>query len=313
LTLLASGRSFDESFGVRHHVSTADAAPTVHALEAALPGRTPMTSIRRGYVDNVYGQMHYRLAGGPSASANPPLLCLHQTPKSGWDFEPLMPNLGADRVVAAPDTPGYGGSDAPPAPVLIGDYADAMIRFMDDMTAAGVVPAGPFDVIGYHTGSATATDMANRWPERVRRVILLGLAAYDAETRAQKLATIGRFAGPAPDASNVIAFWNLLESMHDPRVDLAWKHASLIECLRPGDKLPWGFISIYKYDFLANLRALRQKTLVLALEDDLWVVTRAVAPIIPDAVCVELRGAAHGLFKVEPDRICGIIRDFLAA
>ena len=269
-------------------------------------------TIRRGYIDNVYGQMHYRIAGPKSSTANPPLLCLHQTPKSGWDYEPLMPDLGRDRVVVAPDTPGYGDSDAPPGPVLIGDYADAMIRFMDDMNAAGTIPAGEFDVIGYHTGSLTATDLANRWPDRVRRVILVGLAAYEADVRQQKLENIGRFPGLKPDASNVIDFFKIMESMNDTRVDLGWRHASLIECLRPGDRAPWGFISVYKYDFLGNLRALRQKTLVLAPEDDLWMVTRKVAPIIPNGTCVELVGAAHGVFKVEPERVSGIIRDFLA-
>jgi pimeloyl-ACP methyl ester carboxylesterase len=273
-------------------------------------------TVRRGYIDNIHGQMHYRMTepmgGAPSAGPNPPLLCLHQTPKSGWDYEPLMPDLGRDRVVLAPDTPGYGGSDGPPAPVLIGDYADAMIRFMDDMAATGAVPPGMFDVIGYHTGAATATDLANRWPDRVRRVILVGLAAYDAETRAQRLATIDRFPVPLPDASNVTAFWKLTETMNDARIDLGWKHASMIECLRPGDRLPWGFISIYKYDFLGNLAALRQDTLVLAPEDDLWVNTRKVAPIIPNGRCVELPGAAHGFFKVEAERVSGIIRGFLA-
>jgi pimeloyl-ACP methyl ester carboxylesterase len=269
--------------------------------------------IRRGYIDNIYGQMHYRVAASPGSADNPPLLCLHQTPKSGWDYEPLMPDLGRDRVVLAPDTPGYGSSDAPPEPVLIGDYADAMIRFMDDMTVTGTIAPGPFDVIGYHTGSLVATDLANRYPDRVNRLILVGLAAYEADVRARKLETIGRFPALGPDASNAVALWNLMETMNDPRIDLGWKHASMVECLRPGEKLPWGFISVYKYDFLGNLSALRQQTLVLAPQDDLWVVTRQVAPIIPNGRCVELPGAAHGFFKVEPERVCGIIREFLAA
>jgi pimeloyl-ACP methyl ester carboxylesterase len=263
-------------------------------------------SIRRAYIDNLYGQLHYRYAGTNSDS--PPLLCLHQTPKSGFDYDPILPDLGRDRVVLAPDTPGYGASDGPEAPILIADYAAAMIRFMDDLA-----PGRPFDVIGYHTGSLIATEMANRRPDRVRRIILVGLAAYDAETRKQKLDSIGRFPAPQPDISNITNLWNLLESMTDARVDLGWKQANLIECLRAGERLPWGFISVYKYDFLGNLAALRQPVLVMAPEDDLHAVTLAVAPTIPHGQIVEFKGAAHGFFKVEAARVCAVIRDFLGS
>ncbi len=261
-------------------------------------------NIRRAYIDNIYGQLHYRHAG--AGSDNPPLLCLHQTPKSGFDYDTIMPDLGRDRLVFAPDTPGYGASDGPDAPILIEDYAAAMIRFMDD------VAPRPFDIIGYHTGSLIATEMANRWPNRVRRIILVGLAAYNADTRKQKLDTIGRFPAQQPDISNIVNLWKLLETMTDTRVDLAWKQANLIECLRAGERLPWGFTSVYKYDFLGNLAALQQPALVMAPEDDLHAVTMAVAPIIPNGKCVEFKGAAHGFFKVEAPRVCTVIRDFLA-
>ena len=122
--------------------------------------------------------------GRRPAPTRPTLLCLHQTPKSGWDYEPLMPVMAADRVIVAPDTPGYGGSDAPPAPVAIEDYAEVMAALMQDLQAKGAAPPGPFDVMGYHTGSLTATQLGLARPERVRRLVLLGLAAFDAEERA---------------------------------------------------------------------------------------------------------------------------------
>ena len=78
--------------------------------------------VRRGYLDFDDGQLHYREAR-PAAGAPPrtPIVCLHQTPTSSLEFEPLMREFATDRVVVALDTPGYGGSDGPGEPRGIDD------------------------------------------------------------------------------------------------------------------------------------------------------------------------------------------------
>ena len=50
-----------------------------------------------------------------------------------------------------------------------------------------IIAPGPFDVMGYHTGSITATEMARRDPQRVRRCVVFGLAAYPEDVRAERL------------------------------------------------------------------------------------------------------------------------------
>ena len=73
--------------------------------------------LRRHYIDYDGGQLHYRRAEPPPGVARRvPVVCLHQTPTSSLEFEPLMRELASDRVVVALDTPGYGGSGGPPAP-----------------------------------------------------------------------------------------------------------------------------------------------------------------------------------------------------
>ncbi len=57
-------------------------------MPAASPARQEVR-VRRLFVDGRYGQ-------------------LHQPPLSGRMFSELPPQLGRDRVVNAPDTPGYG-------------------------------------------------------------------------------------------------------------------------------------------------------------------------------------------------------------
>jgi pimeloyl-ACP methyl ester carboxylesterase len=269
-------------------------------------------AIRRAYVDNLYGQLHYRVARPEVGGDRPALLCLHQTPRSGWEWEPIIPGLARERVVLAPDTPGYGNSDAPPQPVGIPQFGEAMIRFMDDMQASGQAPAGPFDIIGYHTGCVTATHMARTWPDRVRRIVLIGLAAYDAEARAARLANIGRFPIPETnDLSHVQRLWDLTETMIDPRASPQWRHRALAESLTTGVRLPWGFRAVYDFDFHAAMAQVAQPVMVINLGDDLQAVTEANYERYADVRKVDIPEAAHGAMTLEPERFVQLVGDFL--
>lgn len=265
--------------------------------------------IRRSYVDGRWGQVHLRIAG--SARDRRPLLLLHPTPKSGWIWEPLMPVLSRTRIVVAPDTPGYGASDAPPAPSTIEELAQAMLDLLDALVAAGTLPPGPVDVMGYHTGSVTAAVMSRLAPERVGRLVLVSLAAYPAEVRAEKRARLADWPGPRADGSHLTAMWALVGSLSDPRADTAWRHASLTENLRSGAHAPWGYHAVFGHDVPATLDALTHPVLILNPEDDLWLPTRIHAPRVRHADYVELPGVGHGLFDLERDRIAALVETFL--
>src|SRR5690606_6448284 len=74
-------------------------------------------SYKRGYVDGRFGQMHYHIAQPASGKSKlTPIVFFHQNPKSAYEYELLLKEMGKDRVAIAIDTPGYGESDRPPAP-----------------------------------------------------------------------------------------------------------------------------------------------------------------------------------------------------
>ena len=274
-----------------------------------------MTAHRCGYADGRWGQVHYRLASarGQGEGGNaPPLLMLHATPKSGWIYEGMMARLGQNRSVLAPDTPGYGASAPPPEPAAIEDYAGEMLALVDTLVARGDLPAGPVDVLGYHTGSVIAAAMALRDPARVRRLILVSLAAYDSDERAAKRAGLVNWRGPAADGSHLNAMWDLLGTLCDARVSTEWKHQSLTENLRCGSRAPWGYDAVYRYDLQAALGKLTQPSLILNPQDDLWDLTRRSAPLAPLADYIELPDLGHGLFDLETEKIAGLIERFLA-
>lgn len=273
-------------------------------------GNAPVVS--RAYASSRFGQLHYRIARPLRPSTAPPLLCLHQTPGNGSDWQPIIAELARTRIVVAPDTPGYGMSDPPPEPASIPDFAAIMARFMDDMAGQGLLPPGPFDVMGMHTGSITATEMARSLPQRVRRAVLFGLAAYPENLRAEKLAKLrDNFPLPANDLTHVEKLWAIISKLSDPRMSAEQRHIGMAECLRLGSRMPWGYIAVYRYDFLGAMPQVTQPVLVVNPQDDLWNVTRETSARIPGSRRLDLPGVAHGVLALERDRLVGEINAFL--
>lgn len=268
-------------------------------------------TIRRHYADGRWGQIHLRIAADDRVDS-PPLLMLHPTPKSGWIWEPLMPALAAGRSVIAADTPGYGASDPPPAPASIRDLAAEMLDLMASLAQASVIRPGPFDIVGYHTGSVIAVAMANAAPDRVRRIVPVSLPLYDAAERSARMARIAAGPSLSDDGDHLSAMWRHMQTLFDPRIDTRWKQESLTENLRSGARAYWGYAAVYGYDLAAALPQLTQPVLLIAPEDDLWEPTQRAAPLIPDVTIMPLPGAGHGLFVLEREAIAAMIDAFLA-
>jgi len=138
---------------------------------------------------------------------------------------------------------------------------------MDDLAVDGVVPTVPFDVMGFHTGSVIATELAKSFPPRCGGW-LFGLAAYSAEVRAGKLARLpDTFPVPANSLHHVEKLWAIISKLSDPRVTAEERHIGMAECFRLGSRMPWGYISVYRYDFLAALAEVEAETSVFNPED----------------------------------------------
>ena len=284
------------------------AAPVVDALAAELQA----PAVKRGYVDGPYGQIHYRLAR-PARSARPPLLCLHASPLSSIVFDRWIREIGKDRIAVAPDTPGYGGSDTPPQPVEIADFAAAMIRFLDEMKL-GVV-----DVMGYHTGSLTSIELARRFPKRIRRVVLISAPNWSDEERA---ASRARVSGVAPTYEQMLESTlngyrregkGLFRDMPDEQYfDLQ------VERMRHYRTSNWGFRAAYNYDTLGAMQEVKQPLLVLNPEDDVYDKTRRVQALIDAGRLQNVRihdfpGWTHGHLDVHTVEMADVVRAFLDA
>ena len=133
---------------------------------------TMPAEMKRGFVDTPDGQIHYWIGG-----SGDPLLLLHQTPRSAWEFVRMLPILIQHRRVVAIDTIGYGDSDKPPREYSIEDYAKSTVAVLDGL---GIEKTS---IAGFHTGAYIGTEVAAAYPNRVDKLILGGAFNMDAEER----------------------------------------------------------------------------------------------------------------------------------
>jgi pimeloyl-ACP methyl ester carboxylesterase len=272
-----------------------------------------MPRIEKAYAPSRFGQLHYRIVRPEGRVTEPPLLVLHQTPSNSYEWEPILPLLAQGRVVVAPDTPGYGMSDAPPEPASIPDFAHVMAALLDHLTGQGEIAGGAFDVMGAHTGSIIATELAVTLPQRLRRLVLFGLAAYPAEEREKRLSDLlEKFPKPGADLAHIEQLWAIFGELGDARMTMESRHKAMAECLRLGSRMPWGYIGVYRYDFIAALQKVAQPALVINPQDDLWDVTNATAHLLPAGQLWPLPGKAHGFLAFDAPMVAEEILRFLA-
>lgn len=134
----------------------------------------PLPTIKRGYADTSWGQVHYRIATPKIAAAQwkTPLVFFHQSPLSSLEYGPLIAEMGRDRLIVALDTPGQGGSDAPPRASSIEEYSVVLVEALKKL---GFGPNKPFDLLGNHTGTSLAMEAALLEPKMVRQIVMTGM------------------------------------------------------------------------------------------------------------------------------------------
>ena len=100
----------------------------------------------------------------PISSDMPAVLAIHGSASSGAQRQPLIDEQDGQRIVLAPDLPGYG----PAAEADIQAMPDRFSWLSDVMKSVG----GPFDLIGHSFGGAVALMLANRNPHLINSVSL---------------------------------------------------------------------------------------------------------------------------------------------
>ena len=207
--------------------------------------------ITRHYLTIKGRRVHYRRAGN-----GPPLLMVHQSPRSSAEYEPLMREWSPHFTCIAPDTPGFGQSDplASPAPD-IDDYADAIVEFAD---AVGIKSIAGY---GFHSGGIILVTALKRHMAKFSTLAIGGYAIWNDEERKSIGAPYIPPCIPLPYGEHLTWLWNrILEQSwyfpwFDPKDatrmpgahdDPARIHAIILEMLDSGDAYRLGYGAVLR-------------------------------------------------------------------
>ncbi len=246
-------------------------------------------TIRRGFVDLPWGQIHYRACG---AGVGRPLVMLHANPGSSATLTDPMRRLGASRPVIAPDTPGLGDSaPLPAAQPDIADYAAAVIEALDRLGL------GSFDLYGTHTGANIAIEIALARPRQAQRLILDAIALYTPELRQDLLEHYARPMPPRPDGAHLTEVWHFVrdqwlfwpwfrrDAAHRRAVDMADPrvlHEMVVDVLKASTTYHLAYRASFLYAKETRLPQLRLPTLMACPESDIFFEDfRRVAALVP--------------------------------
>ena len=97
----------------------------------------------------------------------PALLLVHGLGSSSLDWEYQYPHFESNYRIIAPDLRGFGRSDKPDGPYLVGRQAADVIALLDHLGIEEVA------LLGFSMGGAVAFELAATHPERVRQLIIV--------------------------------------------------------------------------------------------------------------------------------------------
>ncbi|WP_166649321.1 alpha/beta fold hydrolase [Naumannella halotolerans] len=218
-----------------------------------------------------------------------PLLLIHGLGMSSAAFAELAPRLTEDFHILAIDLPGCGHSQTPPRAYGVPEMVDGIIAWLDQIGVDRV------NLLGHSLGGQIVVRLAARYPERVRKAVVVSCPPDPAAPRAWQAAL--RLASDAlMEPTQVIrqATFDYLRST--PRLMWqTWKKA-----LRTGVE-----------DAAHSVNA---PTLVVRGTWDPVVTgpgARELSNLIPNSGLVEIERGTHGLPLQSPEKLAAAAVKFL--
>lgn len=156
--------------------------------------------ITRHYLTVKGRRVHYRRCG-----EGPPVLLVHQSPRSSAEYEGVMRQWGRHFTCLAPDSPGFGQS----APFAVDrptteDYADAVLDFAEAVGLEGIA------AYGFHSGGIFLMNAMRRHPDRFVALAVGGYPCF----RPEELSDVGEAYLPSfvpmPYGEHLVWAWNRL-------------------------------------------------------------------------------------------------------
>jgi len=264
-------------------------------------------TIKRSFVDGLYGQVHVRISTPPSStSQKTPLLLLHPTPYSSQFFLPFIEDIGKDRIVIAIDTPGYGDSDRPKTPPSMQDYARNAIKALD---ALGITE--PIDAIGYHTGTLIAVEMSINAPDRINKMILAGIPVYPSERLPELYEKYAKPDVLKKDGSHLTPKWDFATQTMKVGMSLEAAQSHYSDYMQAIPESSQAYYSVFSYPGYERLPLITRPSLFVSINGSLNQETKDAQKITPSSELIYMEHITTGLFDIAYTEMADISRDYL--
>jgi len=221
-------------------------------------------------------------------------------------YERFLGVLGRERRVFALDTPGYGLSDPPSEQPEIELYASAMEDF------SKVMGLNQVDLIGYHTGSFIATELANVQPDLVRRLVLVSAPIFYENDHHEIRDTNGPIV-LTEDGSHLSSIWQ--RAIHWSMEGRTLEQLARIfpDRIRAPERMQSRYYRVSEFDMEGGLKALTQPILILNPEDDVVKETARARGMAthPESQFRDLPGWNHGFLDLHTEEFAEITSAFL--
>lgn len=237
------------------------------------------------------------------SGAGAPVLLLHGWGLRGDLWKRVMDGLEDSFDVIAPDFPGFGATEEPPAPWGVSDYMNWVIALMDEL---GIQRAS---VIGHSFGGRVAIKLAALHPERVEKLVLTDAAgirpkrtlAYHLRVRTFKAT---RWLSRQPLAPARLRAWAAARVASQGSAD--YKAAS--------GTVRGSFVRVVNEDLRRYLPRIQAPTLLIWGERDLDTPLsdgQLMEKLIPDAGLVIFPDTGHMAYLYQSAHFNVIVKNFL--
>ena len=243
-------------------------------------------------------EMYYEVHGPtslPEGEAEP-LLLIMGLGANATSWEMQIPDFSREYRVIAFDNRGAGRSDKPKSPYTMPQMADDAVGMLDHL---GI---GSAHVFGMSMGGMIALELALRYPQRVRALVLGGTMAGGPKAVLAGPQLIQQWASTATlpmeqAIENGLRFLYSEEFIARNRERLMQRALEMAHLQPPMDALQRQFMAVAQFNTHERLGEIKAPTLIIAGTDDKIVPaenSRILAEKIPGAELVELEGAGHG-------------------
>lgn len=260
---------------------------------------------RRCYADGPFGQIHFQTLGDGA-----PLVLLHQVPMTSAQFDRVYEPLARRGLRAIGiDMAGFGSSDPTTFVPRVEDYACAITPVLD---ALGIEVTA---MLGHHTGSMVATEVALRSSDRVDRLILNGPMPLTEDERTRYFATGHQWElgfGPRPGGSHLTELFAIRERFAEGTIGPERISDYIIQAFSGRGVFWWGHHAAFAYRHDEGIAKVTQPTLILTnTEDMIYEHAKRARTMRPDFAFAELPGGGVDIVDQQPEPWAEIVARFV--